>query len=442
MKLRAIAFLLLALALGGCSALGNQAAQPLPTVVLDSKTVSPQPVATSFVKIGGLSASGTVVPIAEIHLAFKQQAKVKTVNVAVGDRVKAGQVLAQLDDSVLQAQIAQAKAAIKVAQANYDLLAVKPASEQVRQSEAALLAATANLSRTIAPSRPADIASAQAALDAAVQAYNKLKAGPLKEDLASAEAGYRNAEAALKQAQYGYDNANRQNPAAIGASPAALALEQATNNYVQAKSLYDKAAQAPDNAQVSAAYQAVAAARAALDRVQNPAGEYDIAQARAQVETAQAQLDALKAGARSLQLDVAQAQVDATRAALQVLEAQSPDYSLVAPSDAMVIQRAIQPGESILPGTQVITLADVDHLRVETKDLSERDVPGIAIGQAANVTIKALNQNVTGHVSAIAPTADTLGGDVVYRTTIELDSLPPGLRAGMSVEVEFAAARQ
>jgi hypothetical protein len=44
---------------------------------------------------------------------------------------------------------------------------------------------------------------------------------------------------------------------------------------------------------------------------------------------------------------------------------------------------------------------------------------------------------VNGRVIAIAPLADTLGGDVVYQITIELEELPEGLRAGMSVEVRF-----
>jgi hypothetical protein len=38
----------------------------------------------------------------------------------------------------------------------------------------------------------------------------------------------------------------------------------------------------------------------------------------------------------------------------------------------------------------------------------------------------------------IAPRADILGGDVVYGVTIALDEQPPGLRWGMSVEVEIA----
>jgi hypothetical protein len=40
-------------------------------------------------------------------------------------------------------------------------------------------------------------------------------------------------------------------------------------------------------------------------------------------------------------------------------------------------------------------------------------------------------------VSEISALADRLGGDVIYKTTIELDTRPDGLRAGMSVEVTF-----
>jgi hypothetical protein len=37
--------------------------------------------------------------------------------------------------------------------------------------------------------------------------------------------------------------------------------------------------------------------------------------------------------------------------------------------------------------------------------------------------------------------ADTLGGDVVYKTTIEIDSPPDGLRAGMSVDVQYGVSQ-
>jgi hypothetical protein len=76
-------------------------------------------------------------------------------------------------------------------------------------------------------------------------------------------------------------------------------------------------------------------------------------------------------------------------------------------------------------------------MHVETTDLSERDIPKVKLGQVATVTIKALNQDVSGKVTAISPLANTLGGDVVYKVSILLDTLPSNVRPGMSVDVQF-----
>ncbi len=94
-------------------------------------------------------------------------------------------------------------------------------------------------------------------------------------------------------------------------------------------------------------------------------------------------------------------------------------------------------GDYISPGQILLVISDVSHVHVETTDLSERDVPMVKLGQAVTVSIKALNQDVTGKVTAISPLADSLGGDVVYKVTIRMDKLPADLRAGMSVDVQF-----
>jgi hypothetical protein len=85
----------------------------------------------------------------------------------------------------------------------------------------------------------------------------------------------------------------------------------------------------------------------------------------------------------------------------------------------------------------VLTLAELDHLQVKTTDLSERDVTQVSMGQQATVYVEALGVEIGGQVVDIAPQANTVGGDVVYTVTIELDEQPPGLRWGMSVEVEI-----
>jgi multidrug resistance efflux pump len=94
-------------------------------------------------------------------------------------------------------------------------------------------------------------------------------------------------------------------------------------------------------------------------------------------------------------------------------------------------------GDYVSPGQVVLIFSDVSHMHVETTDLSERDVPNVKLGQAVTVNIKALDQAVSGKVSAISPLADSLGGDVVYKVTILLDTLSSNMRSGMSVDVQF-----
>ena len=91
-----------------------------------------------------------------------------------------------------------------------------------------------------------------------------------------------------------------------------------------------------------------------------------------------------------------------------------------------------------MPGQVVVTLADLSLLRVETTDLSERDVAGVSVGQRASVYVEALGAEIQGRVAGVAPQATTIGGDVVYVVYIQLDEQLPGLRWGMSADVEIA----
>jgi multidrug resistance efflux pump len=125
------------------------------------------------------------------------------------------------------------------------------------------------------------------------------------------------------------------------------------------------------------------------------------------------------------------------RLAVQTAQANWNATRLVAPFSGEVASVTTSVGDYVLPGQVILVISDVNHMHVETTDLSERDVPKVTLGQGATVSIKALNRDVSGKVSAISPLADTLGGDVVYKVIIRLDTLPSNLRAGMSVDVQF-----
>ena len=128
-------------------------------------------------------------------------------------------------------------------------------------------------------------------------------------------------------------------------------------------------------------------------------------------------------------LERAQALLDSAKAALETQSA------LAAPFDATVVAVDTVAGETVVPGRVVVTLGDLSKFRIETTDLSELDVTRVKVGQTAQVFIEALNEKFEGKVVDIALLSSTLGGDVVFTVTIELDKQPEGLRWGMSADV-------
>ena len=137
------------------------------------------------------------------------------------------------------------------------------------------------------------------------------------------------------------------------------------------------------------------------------------------------------------QIEAADARVEQSQHALEAAEAAIAQGTLLAPIDSTVIALNVMPGEYVQTAQVVIELADLNHLQIETTDLSELNVPAVKIGQPATVFVEALNDNFPGRVIAISPIADTIGGDVVFKVTVELDEQPKSLLWGMSADVEI-----
>lgn len=136
---------------------------------------------------------------------------------------------------------------------------------------------------------------------------------------------------------------------------------------------------------------------------------------------------------------LAEDRVDAAKAAIETAFANQAIKNLSAPYNATIITVSVMPGEFVNAHQSVILLADLENLKIETTDLSERDVVKISVGQRALVYIEALNMEIEGEVIAISPLASDNSGDVVYTITIEMNEIPASLRWGMSVKINFDA---
>jgi HlyD family secretion protein len=87
------------------------------------------------------------------------------------------------------------------------------------------------------------------------------------------------------------------------------------------------------------------------------------------------------------ELAIAQARRDAAKAAVDRLEAESAKYRISAPIDGVVIARRAETGETVTPGSSLVTIADLSRLRVEA-EVDEFDIAGVAMGAEATITVE------------------------------------------------------
>ena len=432
--------------LAGCSI--GQEAQPTPVATAPLVVNNPNTLTGD-----GVNASGEIVPAQDVQLSFTLAGRVRSIGVQVDDSVEAGEVLVMLETDNLEAQVAQAEAAVEAARANLARLMAGARPDEIASAEEAVALALARVAQAEAALEAAEaqhaaaqsaVEAARAALRAAQARYRQVESGASDAELAAVEADLRLAEAQLRQAQAAYDRVK--GSADIQMRPEALALEQATIACEAARTRYEALLRGADPEDREAALAQVESAQVAVTQAENQAlaalaqaNQASSAVEAARVQQAQAghQVSLLKAGATAEEIAAAEAQLAQAEAALQAAQASLAQAALDAPFDGTITAVEIGPGEAVVPGQMVLALSDLSHLRAETTDLSERDVARVKPGQPVTVYVEALGQEIDGRVVGIAPRATTVGGDVVYSVRIELDEQPPNLRWGMSIEVEI-----
>jgi HlyD family secretion protein len=399
-------------------------------------------------------ADGTVLPAAEVRLAFERSGTVADVLVAEGDQVAAGQALARLDARDLELRVTRARVNLERAQARYNQVAVGAAPEAIAAAEAQIAQAAAQREQVVNAVSPQDVAAAQAQLAEARAALANLLDGPQDTAITQAQAAVDQAHTALEQQR-----------AALSATKtsAELAIEPAANTLRDAQDAYSRiywenieladrlgdrdlpqeridqeaaalrtvqnaetaleqarvaAAQARQNEQeglanaearvrdaearlaqlvaapeadrIAAARARIAQAEANLARLRGAERASQIAVAAAGIEAAQANRDQVAAGPREEDLVAARVDIDAAQVELAQAELDLERATLYAPIAGSVAELNLTVGELAGPGAPAIILADMGTWKIETADLSELDVVRLREGDTATLTFDAL----------------------------------------------------
>lgn len=149
----------------------------------------------------------------------------------------------------------------------------------------------------------------------------------------------------------------------------------------------------------------------------------DLAAAQASLELAQTELGRVselqnRGVGTATAVDTAQAQATNARSQVARLTAILEQKSLKAPFAGVTGIPRVDVGEYIQPGTVIVTLQDLDTMRVDFS-IPEQQVPEIGIGQPITVSARADSKPFFGEITAIEPKVDPGSRLVTIRGSVD-----------------------
>jgi len=347
------------------------------------------------------SGTGTLMAAKQVNLGFATSGVLNKLNVNVGDKVKAGDVLAEINNSTQQIALQQAQQAL----ANLTSPSgIATAQQTVAKDMATLVNDKLQLIYLISP--------------AVFEFEQRVAADQLALDQAKAAGGTAPTSDQQK---------------AIDAAAAKLSTDQVllagyriryTQNYIPDTFTVkaQKGIPKPQNIKAPTAAD-IAAARAA----------YVVATAT--LEQDQTYLSELTGG--SVPANATGANLNAletTRSAVQTAQTNLAGTKLISPLDGIVMTSTAQLGDSV-GSTALITVADTSVLYLQTY-INESDFAMFQVGNSANITFDALpNQVYTGKVVQVAPGLVTSSGSSAVSGLVQLDKPTSNLLIGMNASV-------
>jgi HlyD family secretion protein len=414
-----------------------------------------------------ISTSATAASQSTANLSFGTSGKVTAVNVAVGEEVKQGDVLAEVEATTLQDAVTRAQVNLSSAQNKLSQLLEGSTAAEIASANQSVIQAQQNLDKASQamddlynPATDETNAAQQAVLAAQSQLTKAQQARPAVET--SWTEAHDSAEAALDKAERTEEDAAEARADAEDAYNTCLdqnggdetACGTLKNAYNSAKTAYNNAVDTVDAAEealddlgsgpdsdditiadlaVQSAQLALASANDKLAALGNPSVN-DVNEAQQAIDSASAALAAAEAkrdetyqGSQPEDISAQQGQV--RLAQLSVREAQEDlgKAQLVAPFDGTVAAVNIAVGETAGSGTSSSSSAAIilntPNALVLNLSIGESDLPSIKSGQNGTATFDALSgQRFPIVIDSVGTNATTTQGVVTYQAKAHIVS--------------------
>ena len=388
--------------------------------------------------------TGKIKPVTEAGLAFNQSGRVTMVPVQVGDQVKRGDLLVQLDSVE--------------AYANF------------RQTQGSLMAAEAKLSEMRKGTRPEELIIA---IDKSTNAERDLAMA--KNVLLSAgQSAYSKIDDAIRNQTDKLFNSPRTNPSleftvndtdlAVGLLISRRELEpilvtwekelsqsitsNTEKNLLLVKDFLNRLALALNNLSDdynSLPYTTTAVAKLNLansrESVNTAIDSFNTAKSASNIAdsalvSAKNDLNLKQAGNTPEQIQAQEAAVIQAEAALRAAEARLLQLSLRSPLDGIVTRQEAKVGELVTAGTIVAAVISAGTFEVEA-NVSEIDVAKLSVGNKGKVTLDAYGDSLEFLITLtkIDPAETIIEGVATYKIVLTFDQVDNRIRSGLTANL-------
>lgn len=401
--------------------------------------------------IESIAASGRLRGRLETSVGAQTGGRVGFVPVREGDAVRAGQVVARMDDAVLQAQARQARVAVETARLQQAQADEAVATARAQLAQAARPPLASDIARLRADTRQAvavadaRLAAARQRLLAARKRLAELKRGPRDEEIDAARAQALQAQASLDQAQRDLE---RQRGLYAEGAVARSGVDLADTGYWVAKRTLESAQARLRQLQAGTRPEQIAQAEAEAQAAEAEVRASEATRDGARV-SGDAQLRSLLAQPRAEEVEVARRRLEEAVRAREVARARRTeaaqaqavaqgrlrDAFVTAPFDGTITQVVTEAGGVTGPNAPIVRLVrtGVPEIRI---DLDEVNLGRVRVGQEALASSDAFpGQAFKARVREIGAQVDTDRGTVEVRLA---PLAPPAwLRPGQTLSVNI-----